>query len=161
MPAGPVILNNTPLVALWPLDHLHLLRDLFGEVWISQSVFEEFLAVNREERTASLQNATWIKPITLSNPRQALPYVGLDQGEADVLALAVEQSARLVVIDERKGRRYARRLELPLTGTLGLLLLAKEKGLISSLAPLIQQLQSAGLHFSIELVAKVIELAGE
>ena len=78
-----------------------------------------------------------------------------------MLALAVEHSARLVIIDERKGRRYARRLGLSLTGTLGILLLAKEEGLVTDVAPLIKQLLDEGLHFSSELVSRALTLAGE
>ena len=52
--AGPVILNNTPLVALWSVGHLTLLRDLYGEVFIPQAVYEEFLATERSVRQAAL-----------------------------------------------------------------------------------------------------------
>ncbi len=79
-----------------------------------------------------MDETPWIKITPLANPRQALVYVGLDRGEAEVLALANERSARLVIIDERKGRRYAKRLGLPLTGTVGVLLTAKHSGLIPS-----------------------------
>jgi hypothetical protein len=97
----------------------------------------------------------------LANPRQALVYVGLDQGEAEVLALADERSARLVIMDERKGRRYAKRLGLPLTGTVGVLLTAKVQGLIPALAPLVDQLLAAGLFLTSDLVEKALELALE
>lgn len=123
-PSEPVILNNTPLVALWSLGQLGLLRDLYGEVLIPQAVYAEFLAVEGAVRQAALAEASWIKTTPLANPRQALVYLGLDQGEAEALALADEQSARLVIMDERKGRRYAKRLGLPLTGTVGVLLTA-------------------------------------
>ncbi|RPJ55303.1 MAG: DUF3368 domain-containing protein [Dehalococcoidia bacterium] len=159
--AGPVILNNTPLVALWSLGHLTLLRDLYGEVLIPQAVYEEFLATERSIRQTALTEAPWIKTTPLTNPRQALVYVGLDQGEAEVLALASERSARLVIIDERKGRRYAKRLGLPLTGVVGVLLAAKHNGLIPALAPLIDQLLQKGLFLAPELVEKALELAGE
>lgn len=155
--AGPVILNNTPLVALWSLNLLTLLRDLYGEVLIPQAVYEEFFATERSARQTALDEAPWIKITALTNPRQALVYVGLDQGEAEVLALATEWSARLVIIDEHKGRRYAKRLGLPLTGTVGILLTAKRNGLISALAPLINQL----LFLAPELVEKALELAEE
>lgn len=160
-PAGPVILNNTPLVALWSLGYLKLLRDLYGEVLIPQAVYEEFLATERSIRQTALAEAPWIKVTPLHNPRQVLVYVGLDQGEAEVLALANEQSARLVIIDELKGRRYAKRLGLPLTGVVGVLLTAKYHGLIPSLAPLIDQLLAEGLFLAPELVKKTLELAGE
>lgn len=159
--AGPVILNNTPLVALWSLGLLTLLRDLYEEVIISPAVYEEFLATERSARQTALDEAPWIKITPLTNPRQALVYVGLDRGEAEVLVLANERSARLVIIDERKGRRYAQRLGLPLTGTVGLLLTAKHNGLLPALAPLINQLLKEGLFLAPELVAKALELAGE
>jgi predicted nucleic acid-binding protein len=108
-----------------------------------------------------LSEAPWIKITPLANPRQALVFVGLDQGEAEVLALANERSARLVIIDERKGRRYAKRLGLPLTGIVGVLLTAKHNGLIPALAPLINQLLKEGLFLAPELVEKALELAGE
>ena len=158
---GPVIVNNTPLVALWSLDHLSLLRDLYTEILIPQAVYEEFLAVDRASREDALHKALWIKRESLSNPRQALVYVGLDQGEAEVLALAMEHSARLVIIDERKGRRYANRLGIPLTGTLGVLLAAKEQGLILAIAPLITQLLRVGLFLTPAVVDNALKLAGE
>ena len=158
---APVISNNTPLVALWVLGRLDLLRDLYGEVLIPQAVHDEFLATEQVRRQIALKRASWIKVASVANPKRVLLYIGLDQGEAEVLALAEEQTARLVIIDERKARRYAKRLGLPLTGTLGVLLLAKEKGFIPALAPLIEELKKAGLHLGTKLVKKVLKLAGE
>ena len=161
MPAQPVIVNNTPLVALWVLNRLELFRDLYGIVWIPRAVKHEFVATEASARHLALLQASWIQVVDVSNPRLPLAYVGLDQGEAEVLALAVEHNARLVIIDERKGRRYAQRLGLALTGTLGILLFAKQKQLIPVLAPLLDQLEQSGLHLSTELVEKVLTLAQE
>ncbi|HSK81489.1 MAG TPA: DUF3368 domain-containing protein [Thermoanaerobaculia bacterium] len=160
MPDRPVVLNNTPLVALWALGRLDLLRDLFGEVLIPEAVEAEFLAGDPARREA-LRNAPWVRKIALAHPRRALVYIGLDYGESEVLALADEMEARLVVIDERKARRYAERLGLPLTGTLGLLLLAKESGLLDSVADGIARLREAGLFLSPALVQRTLEIAGE
>jgi predicted nucleic acid-binding protein len=157
----PVIANNTPLVALWTLGRLDLLRDLYGQVLIPQAVYDEFLATERALRQAALQDTPWIQVVSLSNPQRVRVYVGLDQGEAEVLALAEERSARLLIIDEYKGRRYARRLGLPLTGTLGLLLAAKERHLVPNLSALLVDLQDAGLCLDAELIAQVLRLAGE
>jgi predicted nucleic acid-binding protein len=112
-------------------------------------------------RKQILRQTPWLKTVALNNPQHALTYTGLDQGEAEVLALAIEHKARLVVIDELKGRRYAHRLGLSLTGTLGVLLLAKERGLITAIAPVIEQLNDNGLYFSSELVEQTLALAGE
>ena len=161
MPEGPVIANNTPLVALWTLGRLGLLCDLYGEVWIPQAVYNEFLATERARRSSALQNAPGIVTVSVSNPQHVKVYVGLDQGEAEVLTLAEEYTARLVIVDERKGRRYAQRLGIPLTGTLGVLLLAKERGLLDLLAPLLADLQDAGLYLDAALVERMLVLAGE
>jgi predicted nucleic acid-binding protein len=112
MPARPIIVNNTPLVALWVLNRLDLLRDLYEVVWIPEAVEREFVAIEVNARRLSLLQSPWIQVVRVSNPRLVLSYIGLDQGEAEVLALAVEHNAQLVVIDERKGRRYAQRLGL-------------------------------------------------
>ncbi len=74
----PVIANNTPLVALWVLGRLDLLRELYGEVWIPQAIRDEFLATESALRLAALQNAPWIKSVPLSNPQRVRVYVGLD-----------------------------------------------------------------------------------
>lgn len=161
MHAGPVIANNTPLAALWVVGRLDLLRELYDEVLIPLAVYDEFLATERTLRQTALEQAPWIMPVSLENPQRTRAYVGLDQGEAEVLALAEERNARLVLVDERKGRRYARRLGLPLTGTLGVLMLAKEKGLIARVAPLLAGLQDAGLYLDPALVVETLRLAGE
>lgn len=161
MPVQPVIVNNTPLVALWVLNRFDLLRELYGLVWIPEAVASEFNATDTNVRHLALQQAPWIQTIRVSNPRLPLTYIGLDQGEAEVLALAVEHNARLVILDERKGRRYAQRLGIPLTGTLGVLLLAKQEQLISEIAPLLKQLEQSGMHLSADLTQKVLTMAQE
>jgi hypothetical protein len=158
---GPVILNNTPLVAPWSIGHLMLLHDLYGDILIPQAIYQEFLATERAVRQAALDALPWIKKATLADPRQVLVYVGLDQGEAEVLALASERSARLVIIDELKGRRYAQRLGFPLTGTVGVLLTAKAQKLIPAVSPLIDQLLTEGLFLTPKLVESALKLAGE
>ena len=160
-PVPPVVLNNTPLVALWSINRWELLHDLFGEVTIPPAVEAEFLATETESRRKDLDQAVWIQVMAIENPRHARSFVGLDQGEAETLALAVEQDARLVIIDEIKGRRFARRLGLPLTGTMGVLLLAKENGLVDNIAPMINQLQELGFYITPELLSAVLSLAGE
>ncbi len=161
MPDKPVIVNNGPLVALWSIERLDFLQDLYDEVLIPKSIHDEFLAAERSIRQETLKKAPWIKSTSLLHPRQAMVYTGLDLGEAEVLALAIERSARLVIMDERKGRQYARRLKLPLTGTLGVLLAAKNKGLTPVVAPLIDNLLEEGLYLGADVVAKALELAGE
>ncbi len=161
MRGGPVVLNNTPLVGLWLLDRFDLLRELFDHVLIPQAVRDEFLAVDPAPRRRALLAAPWIEVRRISNERRVLSYSGLDRGEAEVLALAEDEDTQLVVLDERKARKYAARLGFPLTGTVGILLLAKERGFLSSVEEALGRLQQQGFHLHADLIARALELAGE
>ena len=159
--AGPIIANNTPLVALALLNHLDLLRDLYGEVLIPLAVRAEFLDFAPSARLQVLAAAHWIKPMAVTSTTLVRGLTGLDRGEAEVLALAQEQQARLVIVDERKARRMARRMGFAITGTLGVLLLAKEQGLITALRPLLDALQASGFFLDESLVWTTLAVAGE
>ena len=78
MPDRPVVVNNTPLVSLWALDRLDLLRELWGQVLIPEAVRNEFLAVERPARSSALEDAPWIRSVPLSSPKRALAFAGLD-----------------------------------------------------------------------------------
>lgn len=161
MPKGPVIVNNTPLAALWSVGQLPLLHALYGDILMPQAVYHEFLDTETSRRQEVLDASPWLQSTELTNPRQALVYVGLDRGEAEVLALALERNARLVIIDELRGRQYAKRLGLPLTGTVGVVLAAKEAGLVPHVTPLLEELVQKGLYLSQEILSRARELAGE
>ena len=68
VPEKPVICNNSPLVSLWTLDQLSLLRDLYTEVLIPEEVQEEFLATGEIAREQALKNAPWIMIVKLTIP---------------------------------------------------------------------------------------------
>ena len=161
MPDGPVVANNTPLSALWAIGRLDLLESLFGEILIPNEVANEFLAAEALVRQRDLDAAPWIKVRVVSDRRRVLAYTSLDRGEAEVLALGEETIARLLIIDEEKGRRFARRLGFSVIGTLGVLLLAKEHGHLERVSPLIEDLRDVGLYLAPSLIAKVLSLASE
>jgi predicted nucleic acid-binding protein len=157
-----VILNATPVIALTLINQLDLLRRLYGEVIIPPAVQAEVLAGGPgSPGFAELQTAKWIRATPLQDPRRADLLSDLDRGEAEVVALAQELDATLVIIDERLARLHARRLGLNLTGTLGVLLRAKERGLVPAVKPLIDQLQQGGFRLDDFVIAEALELAGE
>jgi predicted nucleic acid-binding protein len=88
-----------------------------------------------------------------------LPDLGA--GEREVLALALERSNPLIILDDSFARQFARRLGLSLTGTLGVLLRAKANGRIDLVEPLLDRLED--LHFRLDRStrAKVLAMAGE
>ena len=90
----------------------------------------------------------------------ALP-APLGAGEAAALSLALAQKARVVLLDEAYGRRIARRLGLPIAGTLSVLLAAKTSGLLPALRPVVDDMIRQGRHISARLKAQVLQAAGE
>jgi predicted nucleic acid-binding protein len=159
---GAVVVNSTPIIALALVGQLDLLRLLYGEVVIPEAVRAEVLhGARRRIGAAELQRADWIRTVPLRDARRADLLSDLDRGEAEVLALAQELEAALVVIDERLGRRHARRLGLPLTGSLGILLRAKAAGHLTAVRPAVQGIRAGGIRLSDALVQRVLDLASE
>jgi predicted nucleic acid-binding protein len=164
MPDKPrvVVVDTTPIIALALIGELDLLRQLFDQVFVPSAVQAEVLAggsaaVGGDE----FREATWLRVGMLQDPRRAGLLADLDRGEAEVIALAQELDADLVIMDERLARRHARRLGLTLTGTLGVLLRAKHLGHVKAVAPLIDQLRRAGIHLSEQVVTEALALADE
>lgn len=164
MPERPrvVVVNTTPVIALALIDRLDLLRQLYGEVLVPPAVQNEVLA-GGESSIGSVEFAgsAWVRVTPLRDPGRADLISDLDRGEAEVVALAQELSADLVIIDEFLARRHAKRLGLKVTGTLGVLLKAKESGLVPAIKPLIERLMQGGIHLSGAVVAEALRLAGE
>jgi predicted nucleic acid-binding protein len=85
----------------------------------------------------------------------------LDAGEASAILLAEQTDCRFLLIDERRGREIARRRGLPVVGLAGILLAAKQSGLLESVGPVLADLSRQGYRLSDTLVAEVVRLAGE
>ena len=157
-----VICNTSPLQYLHQLGLLHILPALAGQVVVPFAVEEE-LAIGRAAGVSlpDLKTLSWV---SLQRPRSqtALPLVhDLGPGETEVLMLALEAPEPIVILDDALARRSAEILRLPLTGTVGLLLDAKQAGLIEKVAPCLNQLQALRFRLSPRTREAVLRLAGE
>ncbi|HEX2913517.1 MAG TPA: DUF3368 domain-containing protein [Chloroflexia bacterium] len=143
---------------------INLREQLYTRVLIAQAVFEEIVTSRPgNPGAAEIQSAGWleIKVVTNRSIVTALE-LELDKGEAESLALAVELGADLVLVDERKGRKVASRLGLNRTGILGVLLVAKKRGLIGNIRPILDDLKNkAGFWISDDVYNETLRLAGE
>jgi predicted nucleic acid-binding protein len=150
-----VVADTSPLIALHQIGHLSLLESLFGEVLVSP-------AVALEAMPSLPQLPAYIRTLA---PTQAIgPQVlqaSLGPGESEALSLALELNADLVILDERPARRLAAALGLPVAGTAGILLRAKQAGFIPLLRPLLDQLVVFDFHLSQAIVDEVLAEAGE
>ena len=95
------------------------------------------------------------------DPQTAAVHAELDDGEAEALALANEHDARLVLLDEKRGRQKAKKIGLMAKGTVGVLQEAKAEGLIDVIKPLLIGLQDNGMHLSESVINKALQSTGE
>jgi predicted nucleic acid-binding protein len=156
-----VVSNTTPLLSFLKIDKLDVLKDLYKNILIPQAVYQEIEAGKGRDFYTDLQRLDWIIIEPVKSRHERMYLFDLDDGEAETLILAREQNADLAIIDEKCGRRYARQLGIPVTGTIGILLKAKKQSLIPTIAPLLQQLLDKQTWFSTDLIKKALEMAGE
>jgi len=154
-----VVSDTSALCNLAIIDHLWLLESIYQTVIIPDVVARELAAASNPIIPAILQ-VGWIQPQPLTNSElvnQLQQERGLDAGEANAIALALE-----LLINERLGRQEALRLGLSIIGILGILLVAKQRSLIPQVQPVMDTLISqAGFRVSSQLYQRVLALAEE
>ncbi|GAB4547845.1 MAG: DUF3368 domain-containing protein [Anaerolineales bacterium] len=159
-----VVSDTTPLIGLSSIGRLNLLRTLFEDIYIPQAVFDETVTFGREGGRAkrAVANASWIHVVEVKE-RLAVNVLldEMDLGEVETIVLASEMNADWVLMDEKKGRRKLSQLNIPKIGTVGILLKAKQLGLVSALKPEIENLQKTGFSISPFVVEEVLKMAGE
>ncbi len=153
-----IICNSTPLISLSGIKKLRLLNDLFGEITIPDKVFDEVVVAGFEKYGSyDVKECSWIKVSkTSDNILKNYLMQTLDQGEAEVIVLAAELKADLVIIDERLARKYAEKAGLKLIGTLGVLAKAKLEGYIPKVRCLVKEMLNNGIWFNKDLVNGIL-----
>ena len=155
-----VIANTTPLIALADIGYLHLLKRLYGEIHIPQAVCDEI--IDDPARSVVNENSDWIIVDQISDTTQKKMYQAkLYAGEVEVMILAQEQNADLVIIDDNIAKKTAKYLGLQVTGTLGILLKSKQSGIIQAVKPILELLINDGLYIGEDVKEYVLNAAGE
>lgn len=159
-----VVADAGPLIHLAAIGHLELLRQLAAEVMVPEAVFHEVVTAGAglfgAAEVASAEWITVIPPVRLEVV-DALTAGGLHLGESQAIALALERRADLLVIDERQGRLTAEAMGVRIVGTVGVLIAARERGDVPTVAPLLTALQDSGLWLSQALIDRVLAAVGE
>lgn len=157
-----VICNTSPLQYLHQADLLDILPELFESVQVPSAVVAELSEGRRRGiPLPALAEFSWVTERPIGN-RSLLPLVtDLGEGEKEVLALGLETAGCLLLLDDRDARRYAVAVGLDVTGTLGILLLAKERGLLESVRPVLDHLQALRFRLSSATRRLVLDLARE
>ena len=149
-----IVCDSSVLITLADVDILHVLKSLFREVSIPKAVKKEVFGRRKPP--------SFIKCVEISEPiRLKVLKSNLGAGESEAVCLYEEIDANLLIIDDLEGRRVAERLGIKITGTLGVLLLAKKEKLIDAVKPLLDEIVSHGFRVADELYKDILVAAGE
>lgn len=157
-----VITDTSVLQYLYQLNLFDLLFSLYNQVIIPVGVASEIskgLALGIS--LPNLNTFTWVKIVSVSAEQLIPTLPNLGMGEREVISLAVNIPDALAILDDGLARAYAKELNVAFTGTLGILLKAKQAGHLNILSPLLNQLNSLGFRIDSETQRFVLKLAGE
>ncbi len=149
--------NTTPFISLCAIGRIDLLPALFGRIHVVEAVVRECAAGDRIPVPA-LEHLDWI--IVTPSPQGTDPepmLLQLDEGEKWTLHAARAAGAERLLIDERIGRIAAERMGLKVTGTLGVLLAAKQRALIPSFRAAAGAIRERGVYFHAGLIERLAQ----
>lgn len=158
-----VVSDTTPLSELAKVGRLDLLRAIFGRVIIPEEVYREVTTGNHPGSIA-VPKATWIEVRAVSDAQKIYEIQvarKLHLGECAAMILAEDLDADFLLIDYLSARQEAIARNLPIIGTIGILLLAKKRGLISNVKETLDDLMAGGKRISQKLYQQALTAAGE
>jgi predicted nucleic acid-binding protein len=147
-----IIVDTSCLIILSKIKELPLLKLLYGEVLITDIIAKEF--------DEPIPDWIIIYPIKL-NENVFLFEKSIDKGEASVIMLALEIPNSIIIIDDFKGRALAKELGIKVTGTIGIIISAKNKKLIPSIKPILEKIKETNFYISKALENEALRLAKE
>ena len=157
-----VISDTSPLQYLHQLDCLDFLPRLYQQIIVPQAVVYELRQGELKGiDLPSLKSLAWVR-VEAAGPLDLLRVATqLDAGERETIALALAKTAPLLILDDAAARKQAQTLGLRFTGTLGILVKAKQNGLVAALRPCLDQLDKLGFHLDAHVRVQILGLAGE
>lgn len=154
-----VIADTGAIISLIHIGQLHLIEKVFGEYYIAKAVWIELNNYDNPEFDRAKLNE--LKPRVKGISSKNYLSTFMDYGEAESAILYEELGANYLLIDDNKARKIAESFKIVCIGTLGLLLKAREKGLISELKPIFEKMIKVGRYFSKNLLNDILIKTGE
>ena len=157
-----LIADSGPLIALSLVHSVTILQRLYREVCVPTAVVDEIAGQGEFRKGADLfAREPWIKIQTVPSLSSTLLPVFLGKGEVEVIQLGIVRDGALLLIDDYRARRAAEALHLATTGTAGVLVRAKEHGLVSAVVPLLREMRACGYYIDEAVVEMARVRAGE
>ena len=147
-----IISDTSCFIILSNIGELELLHNVYGEIITTIDIATEFGEI--------LPNWVEIKKVSDISKQQLLE-LQIDKGESSAIALALETPESTLILDDIKARKIASKLGLNYTGTIGVIIKAKLKGIIPSIKPLLEKIKMTDFRISIELETQALREAKE
>jgi predicted nucleic acid-binding protein len=156
------VVDASPIILLSKADLVNLLSACTEELLVPAAVADEIREGGENDPARQWLDADGGQFVDATGPvASEVAAWDLGRGESRVLSHALQHEGRTAVIDDGAARRCAKGLDIPVIGTLGVLVVAKKNGDLETIRPAISALQQAGLHASDDLVNHVLHMGGE
>ncbi len=156
------VVNASPVILLGKAGIIHLLPELCADLVIPEGVLAEVAEGDAADAGRSWLHGAgrpYLRKVTGLHP--AVSVWGGGAGEAEVISWALQNPGFTAILDDRAARNLAIRQGVPVIGSLRVIVLAKERGLIPQARPALEKLRGVGAYVSEALIARAIMLAGE
>jgi predicted nucleic acid-binding protein len=156
------VINASPIILLAKAEVIHLLPKLCDELVVPAGVVGEVQNIHITD-----SGKQWLEEFgqkfvrTCPVIHPALIKWRGGAGEAEVISWALQNPGFTAILDDRRARALAEKNNVPVLGSLRVIVIAKERGLIPKAKPALEKLRGAGAYLSDELIDRSISLAGE
>jgi predicted nucleic acid-binding protein len=155
------IIDASPLIVLSKAGRADLMLEPGREVLVPRAVSDEVSRGPVDDPARLVLESGFGHPAVPAEVPERLLAWGLGRGETEVLALAMERAQSVAVVDDAAARRCARTFQVPIIGTLGIVVRARRQGRIDSAAEVLHSLRDAGLWLHDTVVSSVLDQLGE
>lgn len=147
-----IISDTSCLILLSNIGELNLLQKLYTQIITTPDIAEEFGKPLPE----------WIKLVSVTDKsKQRILELQIDRGESSAIALALENPNSTLILDDNKARKIAVKLGLIITGTIGVIIKAKQREIIPSIKPILNKIKQSNFRLTKEIELEALRLAEE
>lgn len=158
----PAVINASPLIFLAGAGLTELTQLAGKPLFIPQAVVEEIEKFGPSDPAAlAIKQMNWLQVVEAGQASAIIEHWDLGPGETAVLNWAYTHLGTTAIMDDLAARRCANSLKIPVRGTLGLILIAKRRGIIPAARPILEQLRDSGMYISDTVLNRALNTVGE
>ncbi len=159
---NPAVINASPLIFFSRAQQMPLLRSFADVIWVPEPVANEIkMKGSRDITVKTLERTSWLEVVPAIPTPAIIMGWGLGLGESSVLAHSFSNKGLYAIIDDLAGRKCAASLQIPVRGTLGIVLAAKKRGLIQAARPVLETFLRFGLYLSKSVIDEALKRVDE